>query len=90
MKNSFSYGLPSTEYSMKLSAGEVEGEGKGEPPTKFSRGGLTGSQFFEGGGVAGKEGVTFFKGLKFLQKKKNLKYLMTRKFINKNVFHCHN
>ena len=32
-----------------------------EPPTKFSkRGGLTGPQFLEG--VAGKEGVTFFKG----------------------------
>ena len=32
-----------------------------EPPTKFSKkGGLTGPQFWEG--VAGKEGVTFFRG----------------------------
>ena len=50
MKNSFSYGLPSTEYSMKLSAGEGEGEGKGEPPTKFSRGGLDRISVFRGGG----------------------------------------
>ena len=36
--------------------------GRVEPPTKFSkRGGLTGPQLLEG--VAGKEGVTFFRGV---------------------------
>ena len=55
-----------------------------EPPTKFSkRGGSTGSQFLEG--VAGKEQVTFFRGLQFLHKKL-LKYLTTKKCINKKTF----
>ena len=47
-----------------FSAGEVE------PPTKFSKkGGLTGPQLWEG--VAGKEGVTFFReGCNFYQKNK--------------------
>ena len=39
-----------------------------EPPTKFSkRGDLTGPQLLEG--VAGKEGVTFFRGLQLSHKK---------------------
>ena len=46
-----------------LSAGGVE------PPTKsLKRGGLTGPQLWEG--VAGKEGVTFFRGVAILQKNK--------------------
>ena len=71
MKNSFSYGLPSTEYSMKLSAGE--GEGKGSLRPNFQGGGGGGLDRISvfRGGVAGKEGVTFFKWLKFLQKKKS-------------------
>ena len=41
-----------------------------EPPTKFSkRGGLTGPQLWEG--VAGKEEVTFFRGVAIFRKKKN-------------------
>ena len=43
-----------------------------DPPTKFlKRGpGLTGPQLLEGGGVAGKEGVTFSRGgCNFHQKK---------------------
>ena len=40
-----------------------------DPPTKFSKRGegLTGSQYLEG--VAGKDGVTFFRGVKFFHKK---------------------
>ena len=45
------------------------GGGGFEPPTKFSkRGGLTGPQLWEG--VAGKEGITFFKGVAIFTKKK--------------------
>ena len=39
-----------------------------EPPTKFwKRGGLTGPQLWEG--AAGKEGLTFFRGVAILLKK---------------------
>ena len=42
--------------------------GNVEPPTKFSKTkGVTESQFLEG--VAGKEGVTFARGLQLLHKK---------------------
>ena len=42
--------------------GGKDGGGGIEPHTKFSKGGgLKGSQFLEG--VAGKDGVTFFKGV---------------------------
>ena len=54
-----------------------------EPLTKFSkRHGLTGSLFLEG--LAGKEEVTYIKN--------NLKseIFNNKKFVNKNVFLCHN
>ena len=54
-----------------------------EPSTKFSKKGegLTGPQLFER--VAGKEGVTFFRGSRNVhQKNKNLKYLMTKIFFS--------
>ena len=62
-----------------------------EPPTKFSkRGGLTGPQLLEG--VAGKDGVTLFRdGCSFhIKINQNLKYLMAKKFMSKNIFLCHN
>ena len=47
------------------------GGGGVKPPTKFSkRGGLTGPQLLEG--VAGKEGVTFFRVLEFSHKKNKM------------------
>ena len=55
------------------------GEG-GEPSTEFSkRRGLAESQFLEGDGVSGKEGMTILS-CSFTQKiKSNLKYLMLKK-----------
>ena len=61
------------------------GGGRVEPPTKFSkRRGLTGPSLLEG--------VTLFMGgcgfhIKINQ---NLKYLMAKKFMSKNIFLCHN
>ena len=42
-------------------------------------------------GLLEKRGVTFFSGeLQFYKKIKSyLKYLMTKKFVNKNIFICH-
>ena len=67
------------------------GGGGVEPPTQFSKmGGLTEPQFLEG--VAEKEGVLqFSRGVAIFTEKinLNLKYLMTKKFINKSIFLCH-
>ena len=46
-----------------------DGGGGVKLPTKFSKRGFRGSQFWEG--VAGKEGVTFFRGLQFCHKRIN-------------------
>ena len=43
----------------------VHPQTKVEPPTKFKKGGMTGPQLLEG--VAGKEGVTFFRGVQLSQ-----------------------
>ena len=61
--------------------------------TKFSkRGDFTGPQLIEG--VAGKERGWHFSGreggVQFSHKKQNLECLMTKNFINKNIFLCHN
>ena len=66
-----------------------------EPPTKFSkRGALTGppSTFRGGLGVAGKKGVTFFRGgVQFFNKNKlKSEKFNDKKFISKNIFLCHN
>ena len=68
-----------------------------ESPTKFSKkGGLTDLNFERG--VARKEGVIFLRrgrgsdGLQFLQKSKLRSEIFNdkKKFINKNIFFCHN
>ena len=49
-------------------------------------GGLTGPQLWDG--VAGKEGVTFFRGVAIFTKEinLNLKYLITKKFYKQKYF----
>ena len=47
-------------------------------------GGLAASQLLEG--FAGKEGLTFFRGLQFLHTKRNLKHLMTTKVYKQKYF----
>ena len=44
------------------------------------------------GGFSGKQGGDFFRGLQFLQKKKLKPEIFNdkKKFMNKNVFLCHN
>ena len=61
-----------------------------EPPTKFSKlGSLTGPQLLKG--VAGKEEVTFFRGLQFSQKNKlESEIFNDKKFISKSIFLCPN
>ena len=66
-----------------------------EPPTSFQKGeGLDRTSIFKGG-LLGKKGGDLFQGsgCNFYIKNelKSEKYLMTKKkFINKNVFLCHN
>ena len=70
-----------------------EGGRGGGSPTKFSkRGGRGGAwqdlNFFRG--LLGKREVTFIKGSSnfYIKNKLKSEYLMTKKFINKNVFLC--
>ena len=50
----------------------------------------SGKQLLEG--IAGKEGVTFFRGLQVLHKNKLKSDIFNdkKKFMNKNIFLCHN
>ena len=66
--------------------------GEIETPTKFSKsGGLTGCQFLEGG-CWEKAGYFFQGGCSFYIKNKLKSEIFNdkKKFINKNVFLCHN
>ena len=62
-----------------------------EPPTKFSKKGevLDKISIFRVGLLV-KRAVVFFKGWGCSFYIKNMKYLMTKKSINKNAFLCHN
>ena len=55
----------------------------------FEKGGELDRTLILRGRLLEKRGVTFLRGLHFLQKKKKMKYLMTKNFINKNIFLCH-